>query len=160
MTGICPSCGGPLAELGDRCRHCGQGTTRRYFTGTGEAGKPAAPPDITLPCPIPDARFTVDSTWIQGELLLTDLGVYFLAASDGPWTPDRLLMIVPPDPSKPRQFAPGSMFIPLNHIERFQHARLTSFAMITTGGKKPLRLGGEGWKVIDSYAAKMGIPSA
>jgi len=158
MSGICPSCGGPIEDSGDRCRHCGQGTTRRYFTGSTPKSNNPVPPDVDLPCFVPDARFVVGEVWMHGQVYLTDLGIYFLADADGPWPAERMLFIVPPDPSKPRQFAPSSHFYPLNRIERFQHSRLTSFAMLTTEGKRPMRLDHEGWKLIDGFAAKVGIP--
>ena len=50
-------------------------------------------------------------------------------------------------------------FVPLNRIERIQHSRLTTFAVIIRGQKKPLRLTPEGWRMIDSFGAKVGLPT-
>ncbi len=160
MSATCPSCGAPVEETGDRCPRCGQGTTRRYSVSGGPSrfGSPP-PPEITLPCLVPEARFTVADAWTHGLLYLTDLGLYLLAEPDGPWTPDRLLTLAVPDPSKPHPVAPSSQFLPLNRIERFQHSRFTSYAIVTPDGKRPLRLTSDGWKMIDAFAARLGIPT-
>jgi hypothetical protein len=160
MSETCPSCGGPTDDVSGRCQNCGQATTRRYYTGLTPKSNAPVPANVEIPCLVSDARFVVGETWTHGQIYLTDLGVYFLAAADGPWTPERLLQIAPPDPSKPRQVAPGSSYFPLNRIQRFQHTRLTSFAMFTNDAKLPLRLDHDGWSQVDGYAAKMGIPSS
>jgi len=154
----CPSCGGPLSETDNRCQRCGSATTRRYavFSGGGPRG---AAPEITFPCTVPEARFTVGEEWTHGVLQLTDLGLYFLAEQDGPWTPERLAALMPPDPGSPHRVADSSFFVPLNRIDRIQHSRLTTFAVFIRGQKKPLRLTPEGWKLMDAFAAKSGIPS-
>ena len=160
MAATCPSCGGPLDETSDRCHRCGQATTRRYYTsGSAPVRKSAPPPpDISLPFSLADARFMAGEIWTHGLLYLTDLGVFLLAESDGPWTAERLAAILTRDPSKPSAVGPASQFLPLNRIVRFKHTRLTDFAIDTADGKRPLRLQPEGWKTMDSYAAKTGIP--
>ncbi|HEU4338534.1 MAG TPA: hypothetical protein VFS19_00575 [Planctomycetota bacterium] len=161
MAEHCPSCGAPLSEADSKCQQCGGATTRRYAVFSGGGPKSATPAaEITLPCAVPDARYPVADVWTHGQLYLTDLGIYFLAEADGPWTAEKLLTIVPPDPSSPSKVGPSSYFLPLNRIERFQHSRLTSYSVVTPQGKKALRLSPEGWKMIDAFAAKSGIPTA
>jgi hypothetical protein len=160
MTENCPSCGGPLDQVSGRCPACGASTTRRHTPSGGPGAKTQAPVEITLPCLLPDARYPVADVWTHGQIYLTDLGMCFLAEADGPWTAEKLLAIVPPDPSQPFKVASSSYFLPLNRIERFQHSRLTAFAVVTPQGKKALRLSPEGWKLIDAFAAKSGIPSS
>lgn len=157
MAENCPSCGAPLSETDSRCQKCGSATTRRYVVSPVGAKGPAA--EIALPCTIPEARFTVGEGWTHGLLHLTDLGMYFLAEPDGPWTPDRMATIMPPDPGSPHRVADSSFFVPLNRIDRIQHSRLTSYAVIIRGQKKPLRLTPEGWKLLDAFATKSGIPT-
>lgn len=159
MSGTCPSCGGPTDDESGRCQNCGQSTTRRYATGMTPKSNAPVPPPVEIPCLVSDARFVVGEVWTHGHVYLTDFGVYFLAASDGPWSPERLLQVVPPDPARPCQVARSSSYVPLNRIQRFQHSRLTSFSLITNDGKRPLRLDHDGWSLVDGYAAKMGIPS-
>ena len=158
MADTCPSCGAPLSEANSKCQQCGASTTRRtpvFTRGGPKAPTPAA--DITLPCTVPEARFTVGEAWTHGLLYLTDLGLSFLADQDGPWTPERLAAIMPPDPGSPHRIADSSFYVPLNRIDRIQHSRLTTFAVIIRGQKKPLRLTPEGWNTIDAYGAKVGI---
>lgn len=161
MASTCPSCGSPVEETGDRCQRCGSATTRRYIgTGNTPAHNPAVPPpEIAFPCLVTDARFTVGEAWTHGVLYLTDLGVFFLAEGDGPWTPEKLMTITPPDPGKPTRIGEASGYVPLNRIERFQHSRLTSYSLRTREGRKPMRLTAEGWRMIDAFGAKMGIPT-
>lgn len=157
---ICSSCGGPLGETGTHCPKCGSSTTRRHGVFSREPSKTPAPAlELTLPCLVPEARFTVGEAWTQGQLYLVELGLYFLAEKDGPWTPERLATIMPPDPGSPHRVADSSFFVPLNRIERIQHSRLTTFAVFINGQKKPLRLNPEGWRMIDSFGAKVGIPT-
>jgi hypothetical protein len=139
---------------------CGASTTRRHAVFSGSRPKAEAPAEITLPCVLPDARYPVADVWTHGQLYLTDLGMYFLAEADGPWTSEKLITIVPPDPSQPYKVGPSSYFLPLTRIERFQHSRLTSYSVVTPQGKKALRLTPEGWKMIDAFAAKSGIPTS
>jgi hypothetical protein len=161
MADTCPSCGAPTSDASDRCHRCGSATTRRFITGGAPSAGDAAPPvELTLPVRVPEARFLSGETWTHGELYLTDLGIYFLAEADGPWTADRLLEAGRHDPSKPFGVARSSLFLPLNHVVRFQHSRLTSFSIFTRGERIPLRLSHDGWRIIDAYAAKSGIPSA
>lgn len=162
MSVTCPSCGGPVEEINDRCQRCGQATTRRYITtgNTPFRNAAAPPPEITLPSSVPEARFMAGETWTHGMLHLTDLGIFFLAESDGPWTAERLAAILLHDPSQPHDVAPASRFLPLNRIVRFQHSRLTSFSIFTPEGQQPLRLAPDGWRVMDAYAAKTGIPGS
>ena len=151
-----------MDDAGDRCPRCGQSTTRRYLATGNTPVRNAAvpPPELSLPFLVPEARFMAGEVWTHGFLYLTDLGICFLAESDGPWTPERLITIVTPDPSKPQPVGPFSHYLPLNRIEQFQHSRLTSYSVVARDGKKPLRLNPEGWKAIDAYAAKQGIPSS
>ncbi|HTF57228.1 MAG TPA: hypothetical protein VK661_08345 [Planctomycetota bacterium] len=159
MAETCPSCGAPLSETDSRCQRCGSATTRRYVvSGAGPKG-PTPPTEITLPCTIPEARFTVGEAWTHGLLHLTDFGMYFLAEQDGPWTAERLATSMPPDPGSPHRVADSSFYVPLNRIERIQHSRLTTHAVFIRGQKKPLRLTPEGWKLVDAFAAKSGIPT-
>lgn len=162
MSDTCPSCGAPVDESMDRCHRCGSATTRRYITGGSPGGSGQGPPlvELSLPCRLPEARFLSGETWTHGELYLTDLGIYFLAESDGPWTPERLIEMAQHDPSKPHGVARSSHFLPVNHVVRFQHSRLTSFSIFTRGGRIPLRLSHDGWRIIDAFAAKTGIPTS
>jgi hypothetical protein len=157
----CPSCGAPVDDAGSRCARCGSATTRRHAVFSGGGPKSPAPaPEITLPCTVPEARFTVGEAWTHGLLHLTDLGMFFLAEGDGPWTPERLATTVAPDPSAPHRIADSSFFVPINRIDRIQHSRLTSYAVFIRGQKKPLRLPPEGWHLLDAFAARVGIPTA
>ena len=144
-----------------RCQRCGSATTRRYIsTGYTPAHNAAVPaPEVTFPCLVTDARFTVGEAWTHGALYLTDLGIYFLAEPDGPWTPEKISTIMTPDPGSPHRIGNSSGYVPLNRIERFQHSRLTSYSMRTRDGKKPMRLTAEGWRMIDAFGAKTGIPT-
>ena len=150
-----------MEETGDRCPRCGASTTRRspVFSGGGPKGATPSTPavEITLPCVVPEARFTVGEAWTHGLLYLTEFGVCFLADQDGPWTPERLASILPPDPSSPHRIADSSFFVPLNKIDRIQHSRLTAYAVFIRGQKKPLRLTPEGWNTIDAFAVKVGL---
>lgn len=161
MDDICHSCGAPVTGASGRCQKCGGATTRRYITNGAPGPHGEGPPqfEIMLPCTIPEARYIAGEVWTHGTLYMTDLGIFFLAEGDGPWTPDRILEIAQSDPSKPYGVGPASHFLPLNHIVRFQHSRLTSYAVFTRGGRIPLRLTGDGWRLIDAFAAKMGISS-
>lgn len=160
----CPSCGSPLDENSDRCHSCGQATTRRFFSAGFSPVRrdaPAGPPlpEITLPYAVHEARFTIGETWTHGLLFLTDLGIFFLSETDGPWTPERLTEVQAHDPSKVHPAGKLSEFVPLNRIVRFKHSRLTSFSIETADGARPVRLPRDGWKFMDAYAAKTGIPS-
>src|SRR5262245_28794511 len=142
MTDTCPSCGAPVTDGSGRCQRCGSATTRRYITegAPSSSGERPPPLEITLPCRVPEVRFLSGESWTHGEIHLTDLGIYFLAEADGPWTPDRLIEIGQHDPSKPYAVARSSLFLPVNHVVRFQHSRLTSFAIFTRSERIPLRL--------------------
>lgn len=147
--------------MSGRCRKCGSATTRRWIIAGAPAARGAAPPpEITIPCLVPEARYPVAEVWTHGQLYLTDLGVYFLSEADGPWTSEKLTSIGAHDPSQPAKVANGSYFLPLNKIEKIQHSKLTSHAIFTPNGKKPLRLSSEGWKILDAYAARVGLPSS
>jgi hypothetical protein len=117
-------------------------------------------PDIPLPWTLPDARYMVGETWTHGLLHLTDLGIYFLAESDGPWTPEKLMTAVAPNPNATHRVADYSFYVPINQVEMIHHSPRTSFSVTIRGQEKPLRLTAEGWHSMDAYAAKMGIPSS
>jgi len=165
MITTCPSCGGPVEDTGDRCTRCGQSTARRYI-GPGnvprkesEAASPLPLPELVLPCLVPGARFVAGEIWTHGSLRLAESGVFLLSEPDGPWTPEKLAALDTHDPSQPHPVGASSFYLPLGQIERFQHSRITSFAIIARDGKRPLRLEPDGWRMIDAYSAKTGIPS-
>jgi len=162
VSSTCHSCGAPVDDQSGRCRKCGGATTRRWIIGGAPAARGAAPPpvDITLPCLVPEARYPVAEVWTHGQLYLTDLGMYFLAESDGPWSPEKLSTVGAHPPGQPAKVGEASYFLPLNKIEKIQHSRLTSHAIFTSNGKKPLRLSADGWRLLDAFASRVGIPSS
>jgi len=161
LAEICPSCGAPLDEAASRCPACGGATTRRLAVFSGPKAKlPSPAADMPFPWTISEARYTVGEVWTHGLLHLTDLGIYFLAESDGPWTPEKLVTATAPNPNAPHRVADLSFYVPMNQVEAIQHRQRTSFSVIIRGQHKPLRLTPEGWATMDAFAARVGIPSS
>lgn len=149
-----------MPESDGRCPNCRTATTRRRAFSGPQPNIPVPAPDIPLPWTIPDARYMVGDAWTHGYLHLTDLGIYFLAESDGPWTPEKLMTVAAPNPNATYRVADFSFYVPINQVEMIQHSQRTSFSVTIRGQKKPLHLTREGWHGMDAYGARMGIPSS
>jgi hypothetical protein len=173
-TWVCPSCGAKIAADVGQCSSCRvsrlHSTRQGSLSGGGTGRRPASanpaltPPEVALPCFIPEARFSVvvagggATSWTGGVIYATTAGAYFLSEKDGFDSADKAKSVATdPDGSQPRRLATLSVFVPKGTVKRLVHGPFVGNFLEMADLKIPIRLPSEGWLQLVGACKKLGL---
>lgn len=158
----CSSCGRENEIRDTNCTGCRgrrpQGMTKFYGPMLSDPATKGAPvSEMSLPCFIPDVRYTTGlNWWSHGAMHLRLEGIFLLSEKDGLDTPEKAASRKVPPGDDPIT-ASESVWFPLKSIEKILHNPLAGFCLVSKGKKYALRLTSDGWARLGTYCKTVGI---